>query len=164
MLIKYQIQFTYFPAVCVRILHKLPLSDLFSFVCNINYQQYDFEWNLFFCLYTDGNVISPSQRVHNLLLRNIQKLRIFFSSKFFFYQISNFFFLNFSNYRIYVCIHIYNNILVSLRINSCCKCWTFQINYFAMKLACCENIQLKTISKTLKEILQDFQNVSDIHV
>lgn len=33
-----------------------------------------------------------------------------------------------------------------------------------MKLACCENRQLKTISKTLKEILQDFQNVSDIHV
>lgn len=88
MLIKYQIQFTYFPAVLVRILHKLPLSDLFSFVCNINYQQYDFEWNLFFCLkcYIAKSMCTQS------VVEEYTKASHFFFFKIFFIKYQTFFF------------------------------------------------------------------------
>lgn len=118
--------------------------------------------SLFLFVHRRKCYIAKSSCTQSVLEEYIKASRFFFFRIFFIkYQT---FFLNFSNYRIYVCIHIYNNILVSLRINSCCKCWTFQINYSAMKLACCENIQLRTISKTSKEILRDFKTVSDVHV
>lgn len=49
-------------------------------LCNINYQQYDFEWNLFFFLYTEGNVHSCYSRVnvYTICCRGIYKSFAFF--------------------------------------------------------------------------------------